>query len=106
MQPSAPAVHPYSSAQVNSAFHPLYDGKMSIGFQAMVDVDGLTGQVRWLGLRIGGHMRLKQELRQAGLHTWLNNSRKEAKSMRANVLYNDLMIRSSLPMCKAPHLVL
>jgi len=34
IQPWAWAVHPYCSAYVDSAFHPLWDGKMSISLQA------------------------------------------------------------------------
>ena len=33
-QPWARVVHPYCSAQVDSAFHPPWDGKMSISLRA------------------------------------------------------------------------
>ena len=34
IQPWAQVVHPYCSAQVDSAFHPPWDGKMSISLRA------------------------------------------------------------------------
>jgi len=44
-RPYALPVHLYCSAQVNSAFHPLWDGKMGISISAN---GGVTAQVNWL----------------------------------------------------------